>query len=80
MSVITTSIALIQLALNAVMVAGSPLPDAANAEPETLDVPARRLMRAHPGHAAEDAMAAGEPDLSAVLPATRDPRLFRRDI
>ena len=27
-----------------------------------------------------DALAAGETDLSAVLPAKRDPRLFRRDI
>jgi len=82
-SVITTSIALIQLALSAVIVAGLPAPDIANAGPEALDPAVRhRIVRAHQSDGAErdDAKAAGEPDLSAVLPADRDPRLLRRDI
>ena len=83
MSVITTSIALIQLALSAVMVTGLPAPDVANAGREALEPsPQHRSVGAHPGGGADrvDTLAAGETDLSAVLPAKRDPRLFRRDI
>ena len=83
MSVVTTSIALIQLALSAAMIADLPAPDVASAVPEALERPARhRIVGAHPaeGTKRDDAMVAGEPDLSAMLPANRDPRLFRRDI
>lgn len=77
MSVITTSIALIQLALSAVMVAGLPAPDAAHAGPEALERPAPDRSV---GADRVDALVVGETDLGAVLPAKRDPRLFRRDI
>jgi len=76
-SVITTSIALIQLALSAVMVAGLPAPDVAQAGSEALEQPARHRSV---GADRVDTLAAGETDLGAVLPAKRDPRLFRRDI